>query len=238
MNDKLIPNNIKDQEEILNKEIKKMFFIKYLNLFISISRFLLLVFLISLMLYFPNTFMPKLFTAIIGIFVILILPLITIYLFIILITGTIQRDFWIKKKPIKFSCYNCFFCCCIMSKNVTFLKRLTLLCSIFDFAWSFILLHYYLKDLRIPNNERFFPFSWKGIFRRIFLNYIDSILLSIQFYCFYYSEYFLNKVEIYIEYYKRLIIKKKNKEADFVRNILPYDIDYYKSSEESELQNV
>ena len=49
---------------------------------------------------------------------------------------------------------------------------------------------------------------------------------------------FLNRLEIYIEYYKRLIIKKRDEEANFVRNILPYDINEYISSSGEELQNV
>ena len=60
------------------------------------------------------------------------------------------------------------------------------------------------------------------------------------FYFFYYSEYFLKRVEKYLEYYKRLLIKNRNKEAEFVRNTLPENIEDYTSTneKEEELQNV
>ena len=238
MNENLISINANEQEEYLIKEIKKMSFIKYFNLLFSVLRFFILFFLIFLILYFPNSFEPSVFTILIFIFITIFLPLITIFLLIVIITGTIQRDFWIKKKPIGFSCYTCFCCCCIMSKNVTYLKRLTLISSIIDFIWSFILLYYYLKDLTIPNNAVFFPYSGVGVLHRILFNLSNSLLLSSQFYCFHYSEYFLKRVEKYIEYYKRLIIKNKNKEAEFVRNTLPYNIDNYISSEGSEMKNI
>ena len=238
MKDQLISNNSNDKNDGLMKEIKKMSKIKYLNLLISIIRFLMILSLTFLILYFPSTFRVTLFTKIIGLTNVLILPLITSFFFVVVISGTYDRDFWVKKNPTKINFFNCFFCWCIMSKNVGFLKKLTLIFCVNDFIWSFILSYYLIKDFAIPNNSKFFPFSWKRIIYRIILNWTDSILLLLQFYCFCYYGYFLNRLEIYIEYYKRLIIKKRDEEASFVRNILPYDINEYVSSSGEELQNV
>ena len=238
MKDQLIPNKSNGKNDDLMKEIKKMSLLKYLNLLFSIIRFFMIFPLTFLILYFPSTFKVTLFTQIIGLTNVLILPLITSFLFVVVISGTKDRDFWVKKNSVKLNFYNCFFCSCIMSKNVNFLQKLTFIFCANDFIWSFILSYYLIKDFAIPNNSKYFPFSWKRIIYRIILNWIDSILLFLQFYCFRYYGYFLNRLEIYIEYYKRLIIKKRDEEAGFVRNILPYDINEYISSSGEELQNV
>ena len=238
MNDKLIPNISYDNEEHLMKEVKKMSYIKYLNIIISFIRFILMFYLISLLLYFPKAFQLNLFTVIVFLFIMLILPLITIFLFIAIITGTIQRDFWIKKNSFKCNIYSCLCCCCIMSKNVIFLKRIIYISTFFDFCFLFILLYYYIKDSYVPNNKIFFPFSDERVLERIILRSIDSLLLLSQYYCFYYYNYFLDRIEKYIELYKRLIIKNRNKEADFIRYILPYDIESYASSNGTELRNI
>lgn len=238
MKEQLISNNSNDKNDNLMKEIKKMSIVKYLNLLISIIRFLMIFPLTFLILYFPSAFRVTFFTKIIGLTNVLFSPLITTFLFVVVISGTIDRDFWTKKNSIKLNFYNCFFCWCIMSKNVSFLKKLTFIFCINEFIWSSILSYYLIKDFAIPNNSKYFPFSWKRIIYRIVLNWSDSILFFAQFYFFCYYGYFLNRLEIYIEYYKRLIIKKRDEEANFVRNILPYDINEYISSSGEELQNV
>ena len=238
MNDKLIPNISYDNEKHLMKEVKKMSYIKYLNILISFIRFILMFYLISLLLYFPKAFEPNLFSVFVFLFIMLILPLITIFLFIVIITGNIQRDFWIKKNSFKCNIYSCLCCCCIMSKNIIFLKRIIYISTFFDFCFLFILLYYYIKDSYVPNNKIFFPFSDERVLERIILRSIDSLLLLSQYYCFYYYNYFLDRIEKYIELYKRLIIKNRNKEADFIRYILPYDIDSYVSSNGTELRNI
>ena len=238
MNDKLIPNISYENEEHLINEVRKMSYVKYSNFLISFTRFILMFFLIPLLLYFPKAFEPHLINVLVFLFIMLIMPLITIFLFIVIITGTIQRDFWIKKNSFKCNFYSCLCCCCIMSKNVNFLKRITFISTFFDFYFLFILLYYYIKDSYVPNNKLFFPFSDERVLERIILRSIDSLLLLSQFYCFYYYNYFLNRIEKYIEFYKRLIIKNKNKEADFIRNTLPYDIESYVSSNGIELRNI
>ena len=238
MNDKLIPNISNENEEHLMKEVKKMSYIKYSNILISFTRFILMFFFISLLLYFPKAYQANFINALVLLFIILILPLITIFLLIVVITGTIQRDFWIKKNAFKCNFYSCLCCCCIMSKNVNILKKITLISFLFDFYFFFTLLYYYIKDSHVPNNKLFFPFSDERVLERIILRSIDSLLLLSHFYCFYYYNYFLNRIEKYIEFYKRLIIKNRNKEADFIRNALPYDIESYVSSNETELRNI
>ena len=125
-----------------------------------------------------------------------------------------------------------------MSKNVNFLRKLIFVSTFFDFYFLFILIYYYIKDSYVPNNKIYFPLSGEKVLVRIILRAIDSLLLLSQFYCFYYYNYFLNRIERYIEFYKRLIIKNRNKEADFIRNTLPYDIESYISSNGTELRNI
>ena len=231
-------NNIKNfEKDNLLKEIKKMSYIQYSILLLSIIRFILMFFLILLFTYFPKSFTANLFTVILFLYVILITPILNIYLLIIAITGKLNRDFWSKNKKFNLGLYTCFCCCCIMSKNVSFLKMLTIINSIIKFAWSSCLLYYLLNDSSQPNLSRFFPYNFKRVLYKIIINFIDSFILFSLYYCFYYSEFFLNRVEKYLEYYKRLIIKNRNKEAEFVRNTLPATIEDYISNE-TELQNV
>ena len=243
MNTQLIINKENDQENLM-KEIKKMSYIKILNLLSSVVRFFLMLYSLTLIIFFPASYTLTLLGLIFSIYLILILPIITIYFLIVLITGIINRDFWIKKKPLNIGCYTCCCCCCIMSKNVTFLKLMTLICMIINFSWSFYYLYYFIKDFKTNytvNNGFFklFPYSEEKVKLRTILNFIDSLLLSSQFYYFLYFQFFLNKVKIYLEYYKRLIIKNKNKEAEFVRNTLPAKIeDYVSFNDGTELQRV
>ena len=237
MHDNFIISN-SDEQDNLMKEIKKMSYIKYTNLFISIIRFILMFYLIFYIAYFPASFKPTIYIIIIILEIILMLVIITIYFLIVILTGTINRDFWVRKKPLNFGFYTCFCCCCIMSKNVTFLKILSLFSTIIDSCWSLFLLRYLIIDFTTTNIVKNFPSSLNRTLIRVILNCIDSFLLLGQTYCFYYNEYFLKRVEKYLELYKRLIIKNKNKEASFVRNTLPAQIENYLSSDETELKNI
>jgi len=246
MKDNLIttdkPNNNEiAQEKELFKEIKKMLYIKYLNLFFSIFRFSLMFYLLSLLGYFPTQIRPTDFFISMHIFLVLILPVFTIINLFTVITGVLNRSFLIKKdannylESIKYICF-CF--CCICSKNVATLKLVTFIFSLISFIWSFYLLYFFIQDLRTPNNSRFFPYLEKQVTIKIILHFTDSLLLLCQSYFFYYYEYFLKRGEIYIEFYKRLIIKNRNKEADFVRNELPVNIDNFLINSGTEMQNV
>ena len=220
MSEKLIINN-ENGPEILMKEIKKMSFIRYSNFLISSIRFILMFFLLFLIGYFPASFRPTIFNMILMLYIILIQSFIVIYFLIVIISGTLQKDFWLRKNDLKCGVYTCICCCCIMSKNIIFLKILSIISTIIGFFWSFFLLHYLIKDFSIPNNGIFFPFSQERTIKKIILYFIDSFLLLGHSYFFHYYQYFLKRREIYIEFYKRLIIKNRNKEAEFVRNELP-----------------
>ena len=236
----LLENNNEEVDPLM-KEIKKMTIIKYLILLFSFIRFILFFVLIYLVLFFPISFKPNIFTTIIFLYKIILFQISTIYIFISVIIGTIRRNFIRGTDQINYSlfvscCGCCFFCC--YYNNVSFLAILTFFCSIIGLVWTFILFFYYMKDLRNPNNFVYFPNIMKLILIRIIVNLVDSLLLLAQFYFFKYSEYFLDRIDKYIEYYKRLVIKNKTKESNFVRNILPYQIDNYISNNEEELQNV
>ena len=239
MKENLIFNNNYKSENLMN-EIKKMSYIKYLILLFSIIRFGLMFLKIFLIPYFPKSFKFTFFTSIIFLYITLIFPILTICLLFIAITGTINRDFWVAKKQIKPGLYACFCCCCIMLKNVNYLKILTFINSIIELIWASFFLYYLFKDSSKINMSRFFPYSIKKIIFKIILYFIDSTLQLCLFYFFYYSEYFLKRVEKYLEYYKRLLIKNRNKEAEFVRNTLPENIEDYtpNNEKEEELQKV
>ena len=238
MHDKLIINNNDDEHDNIMKEIKKMSYIKNLNLSFSIIRFILMFYFIFLLPYMPASLSINLFTLILAFLVILILPLITIFLLGIIISGNINRDFWFKKNPNDNCCSTYFCCCCLMSKNVTWLKVLSIYWGIIELCWSFINLYFSIKDFSRPISSKFFPYSHNRIIKKIILHFIDSFLLFGHSYFFYYTQYFLSRLEKYLEYYKRLIIKNRNKEAEFVRNILPAEIHKYIDTEGKELQNV
>ena len=239
MEAKLIVNSENENNKMM-KEIKTMHIIKYLNLLIALLRFILMFFLIALIPYFPALFKPRIFTGILFLHT-LIFPIITIYLLITLISGTIQRDFWVRKKTKDMSICHLCCCCCLMSKNVVCLKNLSFYFTIVSFLWSSLLLFYEIDDPIKSNNRRFFPNESHKVRRKIFLHYVDTLLLFIHSYIFYYFEYFLSRVKIYLELYKRLIIKNRNKEAEFVRENLPEQIYNYEGVDdpnERELQNI
>ena len=228
MNDNLVVDNDDIQNDPLMKEIKKMLYIKYLNVLLSILRFFLICFIQNL-----NKLLYSYFNKFIFFDVILILPTITIYLLIVAIVAICQRDFLKRDEcnccPGIILCLFCFWCyLCCMAKNLTFLKILTFILFLIELSWSFVLLYFYI-GLEASN---------KGILIRIIITLFDSLLLLSQFYCFSYFNYFLGKIEKYIEYYKRLIIKNKKEEASFVRDTLPVKIEDYIDHEENELQDI
>ena len=94
--DKPINNEIAQEKELF-KEIKKMLYIKYLNLFFSIFRFSLMFYLLSLLGYFPSHIRPTDFFISMHIFLVLILPVFTIINLFTVITGVLNRSFLIKK---------------------------------------------------------------------------------------------------------------------------------------------
>ena len=239
-NDQTNKNEIVGEENLL-KEIKKMSFIKCLNLSLSIFRFSLMFYILSLLQYFPTHMKPTNFFLIIHIFLILILPIFTIINLITVITGVLNRSFLVKKDFNNYlDCVKYMFCCfcCICPKNVGTLKLITFIVCLISFIWAFYLLYFFVKDLKTPNNFKFFPYLEKQVTLKLILSFADSFLLLCQSYCFYYYEYFLKRGEIYIEFYKRLIIKNRNKEADFVRNELPVNIDNFLINSGTEMQNV
>jgi len=240
MENNLLGNNNKEEEPLM-KEIIKMSFIKYLNLIFSIIRFILIFVFIFIANFLPYSFEFNIFTKIILLYKISFIQLSTIYLLIVVCLGTFRRNFIRGTDQFNYAIFSvccgcCFFCC--YSNNVSFFTVLSFFCSIIVFAWTFILFYYYMKDLSYPNNNIYFSYKMKGNLVTIIINLIDSLLLLSQFYFFKYWEYFLGRVNKYIEYYKRLVIKNKTKEANFVRNILPYQIDNYIPNNEEELQNV
>ena len=128
-----------------------------------------------------------------------------------------------------------------MSKNIIYLNIISVISTIISYFWSLFLLFYLIKDFSIPNNGIFFPLLQERTIKRIIFNFIDSFLLLFQSYYFHYNKYYLSRIDKYLEYYKRLIIKGKNKEANIIRQNLPTDIDNYLSSNiinGTELQNI
>ena len=231
-------NNANEQDKLM-KEVKKMFFFKIFILLSSLIRFFLMFILLFLIVYFPASFRPSFLNLFFVLYLVLISPIFTIFNVIVITTGIINRDFWIKIKLEKLNCYKMCCFCCIMSKNVTFLKRLTLTNATIITLWSFYFISLIIKDHAFPKNFTFFPHSYKRIIIRAILNCIDSLLLIGQWYSLHFIEFFLKRVNIYLEYYKRLIIKNRNKDATFVRDNLPAQIDDYLPSEGgTELQGV
>ena len=233
-------NNNNNEQENLMKEIKKMSYIKILILIFSITRFIILYFLIFLIIFFPRTFIPNILTLTLFLFILLFEPIFTICFLVIIISGLINRDFWIKKKNNMSLGYFICFCFCFISKNVSKLKSSILMNGVINLLWSLTLLYYFIKDSFHKNNSKFFPYIYERVLYRIILYFVDSFLLFGLFYFFHYFEYFLNRVEKYLEFYKRLIIKNRNKEAEFVGNTLPYNIEAYISNNGNgeELQNI
>ena len=222
-----INDNNNDENQFL-KEIKKMRLIKYLNLFFSIFRFSLLLpkleyidsislaqepSYINFYMFIYNFFVSSIFT---------IMNLITITI------GLINRNLVINKNDSTLfyciiACFSCF--CCVCTKNVIILKQVNFICFLISLFWSFRLL-YYAQYLNLR----------KGDIIKLIIYFTDTILLFGQSYFFYYYEYFLNRVKLYIELYKRLIIKNRKKEAELVRRELPANMEDIDSG--TELENV
>ena len=227
MKDKLITNNNDNQENIIFKEVKKMLIIKYLNLFFAIIRILFMFFLLSLLLYFPSSVDLTSFVIMMLIYRLLIFPIFSIMILFEIILGIIRRNFIIKKNESCIDSLRCLCICwwCLCEKNVVYYKLNTLLFSIVTFIWSFYLLYHFMYLESEYNKVFFFEYKKEKVFLKIVIYFIDALLLLSQSYCFYYYEYFLKRCQIYLEFYKHLIIKNRNKEADFIRNELPINIE-------------
>ena len=227
-------------EEQLFKEVKKMLFIKYLTLFFWIFRLFIMFYSLSLIGYLTFFAEPN-FYVILLIYSVIILPVYTILNLIIVITGIVGKNFMIQNQSDTFIDF--FSCCCcwckgLCTRNVTNLKILSLIFGSICLFRSFYLLHFFLIYVKTENNIKYFPNIIKNLSIKWILYFIDTILLLCQGYFFYYYEYFLNRGKIYIEFYKRLIIKNRKKEADLVRNELPTNMDNFLINSETELENV
>ena len=239
MEENLINNNNENiHERILFKEIRKMFYIKYLNLFFAIFRLILMFYLLSLLTYLPTMLNDSLFLIIMLIYSILILPIFTIINLIDIISGMTKRDFKINKNVDNIlDCfgYICFGYCC--SKNVTTLKYKNLFFGLITLVWSCYIFYYFMKDVTLSNNLAKLSSLEKKVFIKTIFYFLDSIFLFSHSYFFYYYEYILKKGENFIEFYKRLIIKNRTKDAELIRNELPIDVDNFLINSGTEMQN-
>ena len=173
----IVNNNNNNEQENLMKEIKKMSYIKILILIFSITRFIILYFLIFLIIFFPRTFIPNILTLTLFLFILLFEPIFTICFLVIIISGLINRDFWIKKKNNLSLGYFICFCFCFISKNVSKLKSSILMNGVINLLWSLTLLYYFIKDSFHKNNSKFFPYIYERVLYRIILYFVDSFLL-------------------------------------------------------------
>ena len=56
--------------------------------------------------------------------------------------------------------------------------------------------------------------------KKALLGFCIVLLLLFQSYCFFYYNKFLNRLQIYLEYYKKLIVRGDEKKAQRVRKLL------------------
>ena len=239
-NNNINKNTIANEEQLF-KEVKKMLFIKYLTLFFSIFRLFIMFYSISLLGYLTFFAETSNFYIILLIYSVIILPVYTILNLIIVITGICVKNFMIQNQSdtlIDFVTCCCCWCKGLCTRNVVTLKILSIIYGTINLFRSFYLLHFFLIYVKTENNIKYFPNIIKNLSIKLILYFIDTILLLCQGYFFYYYEYFLNRGKIYIEFYKRLIIKNRKKEADLVRNELPTNMDNFLINSETELGNV
>ena len=235
-------NNAISQETILIKEVKKMLIIKYINLFFSLSRLFIMFFSLTL-LNIPFYRPQNLFFIFLFFYSVIILPIFTLINLITIITGILGRNFLIQKETNNIlDCIRYVLCCscCACTKNVGTLKCATFIFGIINLIKSFYFLYNYIIIIKNPNNADYNPYILRDIIIKLILFFVDTALLFSQSYFFYYYEYFLKRGKIYIEFYKRLIIKNRNKEADLVRNELPININNFLDGSEdgTEMSNI
>ncbi len=235
-NDNEVNINKNLNEKVLFKEVKKMNIIKYLNLFFSIFRFTIMFFLISYYDYLPYSINASFFSWFMFAYTLLIFPIFDISNMIIIITGIINRDFSIREGNNLFLlshiCCSCFIC----SKDIFFLKWVNIYFCFISFIWFFYILYFFIEDFKASIINSIF--DNKRILFKLVLHGFDSVLLLCHSYFFHYYQYFLKRGKIYIELYKRLIIKNRNKEAEFVRKELPINLDNFIVNSGTEMQNV
>ena len=97
--------------------------------------------------------------------------------------------------------------------------------------------NYTLNHSTYKNEPLLFNFRKRQLIK-IILYFIVSISLLIQSYFFHFHDYFLRRGEIYIEFYKRLIIKNRKEEAELIRYQLPRNVEDFVINSGNEMQNV
>lgn len=236
-------NDENTRENILFKEVKKMRCIKYLNLFFSIFRTVLELYLFTYFTIFPYSINGSFFLIILLIYSSLFLPIFTLINLKDVVSGIFTGNFHnsINVENI-FDCigYNCCGNCC--TNNVTSSTYSNLIYSLLTFIWSFYLIYFFLKDynlyLQYSQKKVFLNNYLKKVLIKIILYFIDSFSLLLQSYFFYYHDYFLRKGQIYLEFYKRLIIKNREEDAELVRKQLPNNIKDFAIHSGQEMQNI
>ena len=217
VNEKLIYSNAAESQ--LDKEVNKMYCLKILNLIISINiipSFIYLVRLYSLSLRNVSAFVVFESLFLILLFVILFLfIMISFVAFIINLLGTISNSFWIKTSNSKINKCCCYICCCCI--NIKCLKFFYLLFAILVFLWDGAFIFYYIK---VYNKYNLGKYSMLNAIENALFGFGVVLLLLFQSYCFFYYNKFLNRLPIYLEYYKKLIVRGDEKKAQKVRKIL------------------
>ena len=239
-------NNEDNKEKKLLKDAKKMHYIKYLNLFFSILRTVLEFYQIINNIEFAFYFLFNIFLLIVLFHLFIILPISAIINLIKTFRRIFTRNYSISKNVENIYDYIGYTCCGCCgndnSNNVTFSKYSNLIYGLITLFLSSFSLFFFLKDrIYYSNKYKNAPFLSDEQRKQliiIILYLIDSIILLIQSYFFHFHDYFLRRGEIYIEFYKRLIIKNRKEEAEFVRNQLPRYVKDFVINSGHEMQNM
>ena len=217
INEKLIYSNTVDSQ--LDKEVNKMYCLKILNL---ISSFLIIPLFIYIMIIFifvaisQNLAIYIEFFALIILFAILNLFIsVAFFAFIINLFGTISNSFWIKTNDSKIDKCCCYVCCCCI--NINCLKYFYLLFAILMFLWDGTFIFINIEMFNKYNMEKYIILN---AIKKALLGFCIVLLLLFQSYCFFYYNKFLNRLQIYLEYYKKLIVRGEEKKAQKVRKLL------------------
>ena len=217
VNEKLIYSNTADYQ--LDKEVNKMYWLKILNLIISILIiplyfFIILLFFLSLKNLSIFVILDSLFFILLFAFLLLFI-IISFISFIINLLGTVSNSFWIKTSDSKIDKCCCYLCCCCI--NIKFLKFFYLLFAILIFLWDGAFIVYYIQ---MNNEHNLGQYSIFNAIENALLVLGVVLLLLFQSYCFFYYNKFLNRLQIYLEYYKKLIVRGDEKKAQRVRKLL------------------
>ena len=236
-------NNEDNKEKKLLKDAKKMHYIKYLNLFFSILRTVLEFYQIINNIEFAFYLLFNIFLLMVLFHLYIILPISAIINLIKTFRRIFKRNYSISKNVENI--YDCIgYTCCgnDNSNNVTFSKYSNLIYGLITLFLSSFSLFFFLKDrIYYSNKYKNAPFlsdEQRKQLTIIILYLIDSIILLIQSYFFHFHDYFLRRGEIFIEFYKRLIIKNRKEEAEFVRNQLPRNIDDFEINSGQKMKDI